>query len=69
MADWLHRLGLPELADVALRELPDPVDVEQLENWGMWYGLSKDEPISNMGGQPLSPHRSAASSRLASWTA
>jgi len=52
VADELRRLGFPELVDVALRELPDPVDVEQLENWGMRYGVSKDDLISRMGGSP-----------------
>jgi hypothetical protein len=52
VADMLRRLGLPELADVALRELPDSVDVDQLENWGMRHGVSKDDLISNMGGSP-----------------
>jgi len=52
VADELRRLGFPELVDAALRELHDPVDVEQLENWGMRYGLSKDELISRMGGSP-----------------
>jgi hypothetical protein len=40
---------------VALLELPDPVDDEQLENWGMRYRVSKDDLISRMGGSPLSP--------------
>jgi hypothetical protein len=48
----LRRQGLPELADVALRELPGPVDAGQLENWGMRYGVSKDDLISRMGGSP-----------------
>ena len=52
VADRLRRLGFPELADVALRELPDPVDAKQLENWGMRHGLSKDDLISHMGGSP-----------------
>jgi hypothetical protein len=52
VADRLRRLGFPELADVALRELPDPVDADQLENWGMRYGVSKDDLISRMGGSP-----------------
>jgi hypothetical protein len=52
VADMLRRQGFPELADVALRELPDPVDAEQLENWGMRYGVSKDDLISRMGGSP-----------------
>jgi hypothetical protein len=52
VADVLRRQGFPELAEVALRELPDPVDAGQLESWGMRYGVSKDDLISNMGGSP-----------------
>jgi len=52
VADRLRRQGFPELADLALRELPDPVDVDQLETWGMRYGVSKDDLISQMGGSP-----------------
>jgi hypothetical protein len=52
VADMLRRQGFPELAYLALRELPDPVDAEQLESWGMRCGLSKDDLISNMGGSP-----------------
>jgi len=52
VADMLRRQGFPELADVAVRELPDPVDAEQLESWGMRHGVSKDDLISRMGGSP-----------------
>jgi hypothetical protein len=52
VADVLRRQGFPELAEVALRELPDPVDAGQLESWGMQHGVSKDDLISNMGGSP-----------------
>ena len=52
IADELRRQGFPELVDVALRELPDPVDAEQLENWGMRYGVTRDDLISRMGGSP-----------------
>ena len=52
VAGMLRRQGFPELADVALRELPDPVDDEQLESWGMRHGVSKDDLISRMGGSP-----------------
>jgi hypothetical protein len=52
VAGMLRRQGFPELADVALRELPDPVDAEQLESWGMRHGVSKDDLISRMGGSP-----------------
>ena len=52
VADMLRRTGFPELADVVLWELPDPVDAEQLQNWGIRYGVSKDDLISRMGGSP-----------------
>jgi len=52
IADELRRQGFPELVDVALRELPDPVDAEQLESWGMRYGVTRDDLISRMGGSP-----------------
>ena len=48
----LHRLGYAELAGKALRELPDPVDSDQLQAWAMQYGLSHDEIVSQMGGSP-----------------
>ena len=52
VADMLRRLGLRELADMALRELPDPVDAGQLETWGIRSGVSMDDLISRMGGSP-----------------
>jgi hypothetical protein len=42
-----------ELADEALRELPDPVDVTQVEAWCTQHGYSWDnDVISRMGGSP-----------------
>jgi len=52
VAHLLRRLGLPRLADRALRELPDPVDEDQIETWGLRYGLTKDGVISQIGGSP-----------------
>lgn len=52
ITDMLRRVGFSELADMALRELPDPVDTEQLETWGIRYGVSMDDLISRMGGSP-----------------
>jgi hypothetical protein len=49
---WLRRWGYPQLADEASRVLPDPVDADQLEAWGIRHGLSLDEIISQMGGSP-----------------
>jgi len=48
----LHRLGYTELADEASRDLPDPVDINRLQAWGIKHGLSHDELISHMGGSP-----------------
>ena len=50
--DLLKRLGYRELADEALLELPDPVDVRRLEAWCAEHGLSYDTLVSRMGGSP-----------------
>jgi hypothetical protein len=50
--DVLRKAGLPEMADDALRELPDPVDQEQVAAWALPYGVNMDELNSRMGGSP-----------------
>ena len=51
--DLLKRLGYSELADEALRELPDPVDVTRVEAFCTQHGYSWDnDVISRMGGSP-----------------
>jgi hypothetical protein len=50
--DALHRMGLPQDADKALQELPDPVESEQVSQFCERHGLSRDELISRMGGSP-----------------
>ena len=52
MVDELNRMGYTELADEASRDLPDPVDLNHLEEWCMQHGLSRDDVISRMGGSP-----------------
>jgi hypothetical protein len=52
VVDELNRLGYAELAVEASRELPDPVDINWLEEWCMQHGLSRDDVISRMGGSP-----------------
>jgi len=52
IVDGLRRMGLPEVAEEALRDLPDPVDVDQLGIWGMRHGITRDDVISRMGGSP-----------------
>jgi hypothetical protein len=52
VVDLLRRAGLGEMADEALRDLPDPVDSEQAAAWAVPYGINMDELISRMGGSP-----------------
>jgi hypothetical protein len=52
VASRLRCFGLHELAEVALRELPEQIDTDQLWAWGMRHGVTKDELISQMGGSP-----------------
>ena len=50
--DTLRRDGFPQVADEALRDLPDPVDLEQVYEFGARHGLSRDELMDRMGGSP-----------------
>jgi hypothetical protein len=52
VVDVLRKAGLPQMADEALRDLPDPVDSEQVAAWAVPYGVSMDELTSRMGGSP-----------------
>ena len=52
VVDMLHRCGYPQLADEASRDLPDPVDLDELREWNSRHGLTRDEMISRMGGSP-----------------
>lgn len=48
----LRRAGLAEVADEALRVLPDPVDADQLEAFCKQHNVTMDDLISQMGGSP-----------------
>jgi hypothetical protein len=52
VVDVLRRAGMPDMADVAERELPDPVDSEKAAAWGNRYGINVGELTSRMGGSP-----------------
>ena len=52
MVDTLRRLGYAQQADEALQELPDPVDYDQVKQFGEQHGISRDELIDRMGGSP-----------------
>jgi hypothetical protein len=52
IADILRRCGYWEVADEALRDLPDPVDLDQIEAWEAEHGITHDQLISQLGGSP-----------------
>jgi hypothetical protein len=52
VVDVLRRAGLPEMADEAARELPDPVDSEQVAAWAIPYGVNMGDLVSRVGGSP-----------------
>ena len=52
VADLLHSLGYQQVADEALRDLPDVVDLREAQDWAGRHGISRDELIDLMGGSP-----------------
>jgi hypothetical protein len=48
----LRRAGLSEVADEAMRTLPDPVEPEDLARFGAEHGLSPESLRDRMGGSP-----------------
>jgi hypothetical protein len=52
VVDVLRRTGLPELAEEALRVLPDPVDLDSAAAILQSYGVTRDELVDRMGGSP-----------------
>jgi hypothetical protein len=52
VVELFRRWGYPQLADEASRELPDPVDLDELQEWSLRHGLTRDDLISRLGGSP-----------------
>jgi hypothetical protein len=52
-ASTLRRTGFPEVADEALRVLPDPVEGDRIAAFLTPYGITLDEIVSRMGGTTL----------------
>lgn len=50
--DTLRRLGYEKAADEALRELPEDIDLAELEAFGERHGISRGEMVNRMGGSP-----------------
>jgi hypothetical protein len=52
VVDVLRTAGLPEMAEEAMRDLPDPVDSEQVAAWAVPYGVNMGDLASRVGGSP-----------------
>jgi len=52
VVDTFRRYGYPQLADEASRDLPDPVDFDELQAWSLRHGLTHDDIVSRLGGSP-----------------
>lgn len=52
VVDLLRRVGLTEMAEEALHDLPDPVDREYVAAWGRKRNIDMDYFIDRMGGSP-----------------
>jgi hypothetical protein len=52
VVDLLLRVGLTEMAETALHDLPDPVDREDVAAWGARWNIDMDYFIDRMGGSP-----------------
>jgi hypothetical protein len=52
VVDLFLRVGWTEMADEARRDLPDPVDREEVEAWGSRWNVDMDYFIDQMGGSP-----------------
>ena len=50
--DLLLRVGLTEMAEAAMHDLPDPVDREDVAAWGGKWNIDMDYFINRMGGSP-----------------
>jgi hypothetical protein len=48
----LRQAGFGEVADEAMRDLPDPVDLDHLREWGRQRGITREVLTSQMGGSP-----------------
>jgi hypothetical protein len=52
LALTLRKTGFPEVAEEALRVLPDPVEEDQIDVFLTRYGITQDELESRIGGSP-----------------
>jgi hypothetical protein len=48
----LRKAGLPDLAELADKSLPDPVDRKEVEDLVAPYGVTREVLTDRMGGSP-----------------
>ena len=48
----LRRAGLRDVAEKAAKELPDQVEVSDLEKWSSRHGVTRSMLINELGGSP-----------------
>jgi hypothetical protein len=52
VVDVLRTARLPEMAEEALHDLPDPVDSEQVAVWAAAHGTNLGDLAGRVGGSP-----------------
>lgn len=52
LVNMLRNAGYPKAAEEAEQQLPDPVTMEQVQEFAARHGISRDEITSQMGGSP-----------------
>jgi hypothetical protein len=48
----LRKAGFREAADEAVGDLPDPVDLDHVQDCGIQRGITRDVLIGQIGGSP-----------------
>jgi hypothetical protein len=48
----LRKAGLPDLAELVERSLPDPVELQEVQELLAPYGVNRDVLVDRMGGSP-----------------
>jgi hypothetical protein len=52
VVDVLRRAGLWEVADEAESSLPEAIDLDQVADWALQRGITRDTLVSLLGGSP-----------------
>jgi hypothetical protein len=50
VVDTLRRAGFRDVADKAAAELPDEIDLDDLQAWTAKHGITRDIIVSQLGG-------------------